>query len=140
MPLTGERLNPGANLDDEARLDVSARGFWRDGQRAFFDLMIFNPFAPTHTQTTLQKAFNNCERDKKRQYNQRVIQLEHGTFTPLIFTLYGGAGRAADNLIKVLANKLSSKQSTHNSIMTNWLRTKVSLELVRAAYTMRSWH
>ena len=108
-------MKPGANVDEEARLDVRARAFWRDGQRAFFHVMVFDPFAPTHTQTTLQKAFNNCEREKKRQYNQRVILLEHGTFTPLIFTPYGGAGREADNFM-ILANKLSSKQSTIKTI------------------------
>ena len=29
---------------DEARLDVSARGFWQRGQRAFFDVRVFHPF------------------------------------------------------------------------------------------------
>ena len=28
---------------DEARLDVSARGFWVTGQKAFFDIRVFNP-------------------------------------------------------------------------------------------------
>ena len=90
VPLSGEQLNRGANLSDEARLDVSARGFWRDAQRAFFDVMVFNPFAPSHTQTSLQKAFEDIEKTKKRHYNQRVIQVEHGTFTPLFYTLRRG--------------------------------------------------
>ena len=72
VPLTGELLNPGANVEDEARLDVSARGFWQNGQRAFFDVKVFNPFAPTHTKITLQKAFDNNEREKKRGYNRRI--------------------------------------------------------------------
>ena len=28
QPLTGEVLSPSANREDEARLDISARGFW----------------------------------------------------------------------------------------------------------------
>ena len=62
-----------------------------------------------------------------------MIQLEHGTFTPLIFTSCGGAGREADNFIKSLASKLAQKQGIHNSLMTNWIRTKLSFELVRSA-------
>ena len=133
IPLSGEQLNRGANLSDEARLDVSARGFWRDAQRAFFDVMVFNPFAPSHTQNSLQKAFDDIEKTKKRHYNQRVIQVEHGTFTPLVFTPYGGAGREADHFLKILAEQLAAKQGVHNSVMTNWVRTKLSFELVRAA-------
>ncbi|XP_063615254.1 uncharacterized protein LOC134788297 [Penaeus indicus] len=34
------------NTTEDARLDVSARGFWARGQRAFFDVRIFNPWPP----------------------------------------------------------------------------------------------
>ena len=132
VPLTGEQLNNQANLQDEARLDISIRSFWEDGKRAFFDIMVFNPFAPTHLRNTIDKAFDSCEKIKKKHYNQRVIQIEHGTFTPLIFTPYGGAGREADNFIKRLALKIANKKGIHNSIITNWLRTKLSFELMRA--------
>ena len=36
MPLTGEQLPNSANKSDDARADISARGFWQDGQKAFF--------------------------------------------------------------------------------------------------------
>ena len=39
--LTGEQLNKGAVETDGARSDVSARGFWVRGQRAFFDIRVF---------------------------------------------------------------------------------------------------
>ena len=95
--------------------------------------MVFNPFAPSHTQTSLQKAFEDIEKTKKRHYNQRVIQVEHGTFTPLVFTPYGGAGREAEHFLKSIAEQLAVKQGVHTSVMTNWVRTKLSFELVRAA-------
>ena len=43
--LTGELFTSSANSSDEARLDVTTRGFWQRGQRAFFDVRVFNPFA-----------------------------------------------------------------------------------------------
>ena len=32
------------------------------------------------------------EREKRRQYEQRVGEVEHGHFTPLVFTATGGMG------------------------------------------------
>ena len=45
QPLTGEHLDyRTTNREDNARLDVAADGFWRiSGQRAFFDVQVFNP-------------------------------------------------------------------------------------------------
>ena len=43
--LTGEVSIGITNSSDEARLDVSASGFWQRGQRAFFNVRVFNPFA-----------------------------------------------------------------------------------------------
>ena len=56
-PVTGENLPRSSNTGDDARLDVSARGFWQRGQRAFFDVRVFNPFAPSHLKQNLQKVF-----------------------------------------------------------------------------------
>ena len=45
-PLTGEQFNlRSANTDDNARVDVAARGVWIRGSRAFFDIRVFNPLA-----------------------------------------------------------------------------------------------
>ena len=45
MPLTGEQLPTSAKKADDARADISTRGFWQDGLRAFFNVTGFNPFA-----------------------------------------------------------------------------------------------
>ena len=133
MPLTGEELPKSANITDEARLDISARGFWQDGQRAFFDVRVFNPFAQTHLQSSLAKCFDTNEREKKRKYNQRVIQLEHGTFSPLIFTPYGGVSWETEHFIKTLSAKLTEKRDMPYSIVINWMRSKISFALLRSA-------
>jgi hypothetical protein len=63
QPLTGENLeNCGNNISDEARLDFSVRGFWQRGQRAFFDVRVFNPFAPSYRTQKLQNVFKTQER------------------------------------------------------------------------------
>ena len=42
QPLTGEKESIGGNVSVEARADISAREFWCRGQRASFDVRIFD--------------------------------------------------------------------------------------------------
>ena len=74
------------NSSDDARLDVSARGFWQREQRAFFDVRVFNPFSKSHLNQKLDTAFSSNENGKKRHYNQRIIEVEHGSFSSLVFS------------------------------------------------------
>lgn len=131
--LTGEVLSSSANLSDEARLDVSARGFWQKGQKAFFDIRVFNPFAKSHLNQKLETAFKSNENEKKRQYNQRVIEVEHGSFSPLVFTPYGGNGREAERFIAELAEKLAERKKISYNVIIHWLRAKLSFNLTRSA-------
>ena len=56
--LTGENLQARtANVSDEARLDVSARGFWNAGQTAFFDIRVFNPNASRYGKTEISNCY-----------------------------------------------------------------------------------
>ena len=36
---------------------ISARGFWQRGDKAFFDVRIFNPFAKSHLPVKLKTLF-----------------------------------------------------------------------------------
>ena len=51
------------NLEDNARLDVKALGFWgNERQCAFFDVRVFNPFAPSHANQTIQSTYRKKEK------------------------------------------------------------------------------
>ena len=132
QPLTGEIIQPPANRDNEARLDISARGFWQRGEKAYFDVRVFNPFARTHLSTKLDTVFKQQETTKKNEYNQRVIQIEHGTFTPIVTSAYGGYGRETNKFLSVLINKVAEKHDMHMSILANYIRTMFSFEIVRS--------
>ena len=46
LAATGETFNNGtANTSNEARVDIKSRGFWVRGQKAFFDVRVFDPSA-----------------------------------------------------------------------------------------------
>ena len=40
----------------------------------------------------IQIIYRMHENEKKRLYSRRVLDIEHGTFTPLVFTTTGGMG------------------------------------------------
>ena len=69
---------------DGARLDVAASGFWGGRhKRAFFDVCVFNPHASLNNQP-LSTCYRKHENAKKRAYDQRIREIEHGTFTSFV--------------------------------------------------------
>ena len=88
QPLTGESFAPSTATGNEVRLDVCAHGFWQAGQMAFL-----NPNARRYAKQELSKTYQLNEKGKKRLYNERIMQVEHGTFTPLVMSATGGMGR-----------------------------------------------
>ena len=133
QPLSGERLHETTAITgDEARLDVHARGFWQTGQSAFFDIRVFNPLAKRHVGQNLNKCFESNEREKKRAYNERVLEIEHGSFTPLVFSATGGMGRECTKFISRLAEMIAYKQNKRYSEVITWLRRKISIGLCKA--------
>ena len=82
-----------------------------------------------------KKIVEEQENEKKRHYNQRVIDVEQGTFTPLVFGTNGGFGGECDQFIRKLAEKLAIKSDeTYASVIT-WLRTKLSFCILKSVHT-----
>ena len=67
------------------------------------------------------KTFHQHEQAKKREYNERVLEIEHGTFTQLIFGTIGGMGQECTRFVLALAKKLVEKQSDDYSVVMSWL-------------------
>ena len=131
--LTGEAYgNRTANTSDEARLDISARGFWTKYQMAFFDVRVFDPNAKRYEKKSLTQSYLLNEKEKKRQYNERVMQVENGSFTPLVFTVNGSMGREASKFYKRLAEVLCEKRNEPYSLTMSWIRRKISFSLMRS--------
>ena len=77
QPVTGERISgASAVTDDGTRLDIAASGFWGGRyERAFFDVRIFNPHAPSNRQP-ISTCYRKHENAKKRAYEQRVREID----------------------------------------------------------------
>ena len=75
------------------------------------------------------------EQEKKRKYLERIVEVEHGHFTPLVFGTNGGIGAEGDLFLKRLASILSRKQDETYANMMTWLRTKLSFEILKSVHT-----
>ncbi len=135
--LSGEALSYAtATTEDEARLDIRAKGFWGNRhQRAFFDVRVFNPNAPTYRSLQLATVYHRHEREKQRMYEQRVHEVELGSFTPLVFSTSGGMAKSTTIAYKRLASMLADKRDQPYSTVMAWLRCHLSLSLLRSAIT-----
>ena len=110
IPLTGEQLQYwSAITGDEARLDIRARSFWVRGQEDFLDIRVFDPNANRYLSATLPRCHEINEKEKKRNHNNRTLQIEHGTFTSLAFSTYGSMRRECVKFYSKLAEQLSDR-------------------------------
>ena len=134
-PLTGETFKyKTTNIEEQARVDVSARGVWIRGSRAFFDVRVFNPLAQSYSNQTLKATHKTNENSKKREYGERVLKVEHGTFTPLVFSCLGGMSIECSHFFNKLSDMIAEKRNISVSKARTWVRTKLSFSLVRSTH------
>ena len=135
QPLTGETLDfATSNTSSEARLDIAASGVYGSRfERDFFDVRVFNPYASSNTRQSLSATYKRHEDDKKRQYQQRVQEIEHASFSPLVFSTTGGVGKCGQSLYKRIASMLSEKNDTLYSLTINLIRCKLNFALLRSS-------
>ena len=122
-----------ANMQDGARLDIAASGLWGGRfQRTFVDVRVFNPHAASNRGCQVS-AYRKHENTKKRAYERRIREVEHASFTPLVFSASGGMAREATSFYKRLASLLAAKRDqTYNCTIT-WLRCLLSFSLLLSA-------
>ena len=88
---------------DEARPDISSRGLWSTFERTFYDVRVFHPNSASYCNQTLDQLYSQHEKEKMRKYNHRILMVEKGSFTPLVYTTFGGWGPQATRYHKRLA-------------------------------------
>ena len=82
--------------------------------------------------TDIGRLYKNHEQEKMRKYNSRVITVERGSFTPLIYTTFGGWGPQATRYHKRLAEKIAAKRNENYSHVLSHMRTKIRFSLLRS--------
>ena len=60
------------------------------------------------------------------------MNVEHGTFAPLIFSINGGEGSECSAYHKHIADKIVLKTNDRFEQVITWIRTKLSFLIIRA--------
>jgi len=104
-----------ANTKKESKL-IHAHGFWDRQSSAFFDVRVCHPNAESYRDLSPEQIYRHQLNGKKRSYAKRVMEIEQGTFTPLVFSTTGGmveeCRRYHSTLAKLLAIKKGEDYST----------------------------
>ena len=117
---------------DEARPDIRARVVWRQGQNAFFDILLTNVNNNSQKNQTVETILKKHEKEKKRAYKSRIMKEEHGTFTPLVFSLTGGEGPGAFMFYKHIAQKIAAKTEENYDGVLSLIRCKLSFMILKS--------
>ena len=91
------------------------------------------PLADSYKDLTLKQLYKQQENEKKRKYASRILEVEQGTFTPLVLNATGGMGEECARYHARLAELLAIKNGGTYSTMVSWIRAKVSFALLRVA-------
>ena len=133
--ISGEQFQHAtSNIEDGACLDISMNGFWGGKcEKTFLDVKVFNPYAASNRSSTPRAVYRSHKNMKKCSYQARICEVEHDTFTPLVFSATGWISDEAYAFYKHLASLLSVKWTKQYSAVTRWLRCCLSFSLLRSA-------
>ena len=137
IPLENEVLHLNtANRSEEPRLDIKAK--WILGTWPNVILRYQSYACERHVkqkqehQGNLQKS-RTCQETRIHGSMERVLEVERGTFTPLVMGTNEGMGDECSRFLSQLANKLAAKQNESYNTVIAWIRTKLSYEILRSA-------
>ena len=134
LPLANENLVDG-NRAGNARLDVSGNGIWGPMQKTFLDVRVVHPNCPSYVNKDIAQVYKTHEQEKKRTYNERIMQVEKGSFTPIVMSTFGGMGQEAEAFHKRLAQLISEKRHESYSHVVNYIRTRLRFCLLKSVLT-----
>ena len=107
--------------------DPTFIGVWSPQERTFLDVRFFKIF--------LSCIVTQHENEKKKAYNERIINVEKGSFTLIVMSTTGGMGVEADRFHKRLALLISEKRKEEYSHVVNYIRTRLRFALLKSTVT-----
>ena len=92
------------------------------------DVRVTNTPSPSQIHLTTESALKKHEQEKKRNYNRRIMNTEHGTFTPLVFSVSGSMGKESSMFHKHVAERLVVKTGERYEKIISTIRCKLMLK------------
>ena len=67
------------------------------------------------------------------------MPVDQGTFTPFVFSCFGGMSRECSLLYSRLTELLAEKRNENLSKVKNWMRTRLNFNLLRSCLLCLRW-
>ena len=112
QPIHGKNIN--GLKGDDTRPDIRAGSLnrqidetdWRNRQNTFIEIRVTNTNAISQNHLSPTKVLDRHEKEKQHLQNNRVMNIEHDTFTPLVFLF---VGKECFMLRKLITQKIAKK-------------------------------
>ena len=105
-PLCGELQDRTSNNSNKERVDIGTRGFWEQGQQAFYGLQVFDP--------NVVIATSPCSSTILWMNRKRDDLTMKESFTPLVFSINGSVGRECQKFYSRLAQMNLKRETFRN--------------------------
>ena len=134
LPIEGD-CNMRGNTADKAWLDVSGVGVWRAYEKTFLDIRVMHSISPSYLNKPLDQVYSLHEKEKKRAYSERVLQIERGSFTPIVLSTFGGSGKEANRHHQRIACLIATKKKESLAEVVSHIRTRIRFSLLKSILT-----
>ena len=135
QPVTDESFRyRTANADPDARVDIRVRDFLAQIKTLTHSSIRgdFTLHGRSHRSKSLKCLFQKLEGDKKREYGEQINEVEHDSFTPLVFSTCGGMGREVTVVVKRLADAVATKRNESYTRAVTWMRCCLTFSLAKS--------
>ena len=111
-------------------MDVSGVVVWGPYEKTFLDIRVMHPNAPRNK--SIDQLYTDHENQKKNLYLERVLQIEKGSFTPIVLSTYGGFAPEAEMHQRRIATLIAEKRNECYADVINHIRTRMSFSLMKS--------
>ena len=107
-------------------------------EKTFFDVQVFNPNAFSNRNQTPFACYRKHKREKKRTYAQRILEVEHSSFTPLVFSATCRRNRERSNLFLQMSWLLYACFEVGSLIQHHTLLAEMPIDLLPVCSAIQS--
>ena len=98
-----------------------------------FSMSEFTILTHLHTVVLNWQPVTEDMKERNRDYEQRVREIEYGSFTPLVSSTAGEMGNATTTTYIRLASMIATKQELSYSVVMGWLGCCITFSLIWSA-------
>ena len=108
----GASVRPTTIRETDARADIASR---QHGRTTFYDVVVVDTGADSYLGKSTVQILEEKERRKKAKYEDRV--LPHGSFSPLVCSIYGTLGPAAALTAHRIARNVDPDRDERDAVL-----------------------